>query len=187
MAGVLSKRRAFAVAEFGSGQNGHVFIVAADQHGNDLLAFVESHAANTGCGTAHGADFIFGEADNLTAVAEEHDVMLAVGHGSAHQNVAFKQIDRVDTGSSLVLEVADRCLLDRTVSSGHEDIEVFGVVLIGNRQNSRDFFVVRQFKHIDDRTALRRGRAFGHIPNVEPMQTALRGEAKQHVVGCGHK
>ena len=187
MACVLSQRRTFAVAELSSGQNRHVFVIAADQHGNDLLAFIESHTANAGCGTAHGANFIFGEADNFAVVAKEHDIMLAVGHGSTDQNVAFKQIDGVDTGSSLVLEVADRCLLDRTVSSGHEDIEIFGVILIGDRQNGSDFFVIREFKHIDDRTPLGRGRTLGHIPNVEPVQTALVGEAQQHVVRCSHK
>ena len=124
MACVLSQRRTFAVAELSSGQNRHVFVIAADQHGNDLLAFIESHTANAGCGTAHGANFIFGEADNFAVVAKEHDIMLAVGHGSTDQNVAFKQIDGVDTGSSLVLE---------------------------------------------------------------PVQTALVGEAQQHVVRCSHK
>ena len=96
MTRVFVDRRALAKAVFGRGQH-RLVLVARHQQRDDLLPFFELHAAHTACFTTHRPHVVFVEANRLAGIREQHDVVLAVGNGSANQVVAVIQTDRNNT------------------------------------------------------------------------------------------
>ncbi len=112
--------------------------------------------------------------------------MNSVGDSGPNKIVAFNKVDGDNAGLSLILEIADRRLLDCTVGCCHKYIQVFLEVLVGNRKNHGNFFVVK-FEKVDDRTALGVGRTFRQVPNVEPEHSALIGEAEKNIVCRGNE
>src|SRR5690606_2503010 len=88
MSGVFDDGSAFAVAVLGGGKHALRFVAGHKQR-NDLLRFLEGHAAHATRRTAHGANVVFVETHRLAAVGEQHDVVLAIGKVGADKVVAF--------------------------------------------------------------------------------------------------
>ena len=78
VARVLGDAGALAVAVLSGGQHALLFILG-HQHGDHALAFFEGHAAHAARLAAHRTHIVLVEAHGLAAVAEQHDVVLAVG------------------------------------------------------------------------------------------------------------
>ena len=156
MARVLGDAGALAIAVGRGGQHA-LFLVAGHQHGDHALAVVQHHAAHAARVAAHRAHVVFIEAHRFAAIAEQHDIVLAVRQGRADQVVARIEIDSDDAGLARIAELAERRLLDRTHAGRHEHILVGreNAFFTGQRQHDVDFFAFLQREHVDDRAAAR--------------------------------
>ena len=66
-----------------------LLLVVRDNEGDDGLAFVETHADHPVGRTPHRTEDALGEAGALARIAEEHDVVAAVGDGHADERFAL--------------------------------------------------------------------------------------------------
>jgi hypothetical protein len=113
MACVFRNAGAFAVTVFGGGQHAGagasvVFsafdFCSATNMAMTLCVVFDHHAAHATGATTQGTHIVFVKAHGFAAVAEQHHVVLAVGEGSADQEVALVQIDSDDAAFAWVVE-----------------------------------------------------------------------------------
>src|SRR3989344_4505136 len=116
----LGHRRSLAVATLGGSENLRVGF--RNQHGDDFLAFRQTHATHTASGTAHGADFAFLEANHLAAVGEHHHFAGAVSYGSGDQGVIFVQLEGDQARAARTAELHQRRLLHSAFGRSHKDV-----------------------------------------------------------------
>src|SRR5690606_38474791 len=155
----LLHRGALAVAVFRGGQN--LRTLPGNQHGHQTLPFGQAHTAHTAGGTAHRPDVGLLETGHLAAVGEQHDLLAAIGQGSADQDVALVQIQRDQTNTALTTELRQRGLLHGAVGGGHEHVPALGVLLY--RQHGGDELALFQRQQVDQRPAAGGTRGLGDL------------------------
>ena len=99
MAGVFANGCAFAKAIFGCCEHRLRFRFS-NQHRNDALSIVQTHAANAAGCSAHGSDVVFIEAHGLCRIGKKHHIMGAIGDSRTDEKISVVQIDRNDAGLS---------------------------------------------------------------------------------------
>ena len=133
--------------------------------------------------------FVRWAADDHGTIVSRIDIVRAVRQRCTDQEVTFIQVDGDDAGFARIGKFIKRRFFHRAHSSGHEDIAVVreGPCIACQWQHHRDFFSLLQRKHVHNGATSRPTGAFGHFPNLEPVESPAIGKAQYVVVGVGNE
>src|ERR1700694_2833362 len=152
MTGVLDDRRSFAVTIFGRRQH-RLLLVFGDEHANDRLAAIEAHPAHAVRIAAHRPHVGFLETHRLSAGAEQHHIVLAVGERGADQEITVVEIDGDDARRTRPREFRQWRLFHGALGSRHEHETVLHEFL--DRKDCGDLLVLEERHEVDDRLVSR--------------------------------
>src|SRR5581483_1828576 len=153
-----------------------------DRHADDVIAFIEIHAAHAISGTAHRTNILFVEADSLAFVRGEEDDLVAVRNGSGHQLVVFVDADGDNAARHYVGKILERCFLNSTVTGGEEDVLAF-LFQIAHLEHGTHGFAGLQRDQVADVLALSGSADVRNFIHFQPVHTPRVGEDKNVGVG----
>src|SRR6185437_9876707 len=153
-------------------------------HADDVIVFVQVHAAHSVRGAAHGAHILFVEADAHAFLRGQEDDLVAVGHAGVHQFVIFINADGDDAARHHVAEVLERGLLDRAVAGGEENVLAL-FLQVAAFQHGAHALARLQSHQVADVLALAGGAYVRHLVHLEPVNPPGVGEDEDVGVSGG--
>src|SRR5690554_7934753 len=69
----------------------HLIPVFGNYQSDNFLTFRHTDTAHSTCGSAHGANIALMETNHLAATIKEHNVLLTISSGRAHQTITLVQ------------------------------------------------------------------------------------------------
>ena len=161
------------------------------EHGeaDDLVAFLQLHAAHADAGTALGLARVgSGEADRLARVRGEENLLILVQQAHADQPVAaaFDEAHRVFSVRRDIGEGIHRVAPDHTLFGRKDDVELAPLRLVLRQgEHVGHALVLAQRQQVDHRAALGGRATFGQLPHLHAIDAARIGEEQHRVVGAG--
>ncbi len=154
-------------------------------HGDDLVLIQEVHADYAHGGAASVAHVGLVEADALTELSHQDDVVLVVGQLDLDELVVLAKVDSCEAVLADVLVIGDLCLFNYAAPGGHEEVLIILIFLDGNHGGNLLFGL--QLQEVYNRGAASRARALGNLIGLHAIYAAhVREEHKVVVRGRHH-
>jgi len=146
---------------------------------------LQPDSTDAGRGAPRCPNGVLGEAYRFAVVADQKDVVIAVGQGGSDQPVVFAQVGGDDATAQGTGERGQLNLLDDAVLGGHDHVAV--VTEFVHRHDDVDFLFRLQFQQVDDRAPARGARTLRELVDLEPVNPSEAGEAQDRVMAAGHE
>ena len=165
-----------------------LWVVDYDHSYYSIVAFIEAHTANTGRGTAHGADLVLIEANGTAISVGENQLVVTIGQANIYYLISFYDIDgnhTIGTWTGVSLQAS---LLHGTIL-GSEDyiVAVDELCVIQSLQSEECIHLVIALyvEEVLDGTTLRVAVALWNLVALQPVAAALLGEEQHGLVHGG--
>ncbi len=176
--GFRHARFGFGLFQFGFG---FLRIFRRRRHADNIIAFVEIHAAHTVGRAAHRAHIGFVEADGLAIVGGEEDDLGAIGQRGAHQFIA---LINADSDNAARHHVGKLGLLHRAVARGEENESALFFQIAHSEHGAHRLAGLQRYQvaHV---LALAGGAHVRDFINLQPEHASGVGENENVGVGRG--
>ena len=132
--------------------------------------------------TSHGANQVLVKPQRLTRTGHQHNAVAARGQPNADEGIALIQTTGNDAGRTGASKGHQRYLFDHAAGCGHADETILTHVILGQRQDCRNFFITQPLEHIDHRAATGRSAGLRNLVDLEPIQSTAIGKQQNGVV-----
>src|SRR5262249_48300995 len=128
----------------------------------------------------HRSNFLFLEADRLSAARAKNDLAAPIGDRDANQPIIVPQVHCDDAVAAWTREGGERCFLDRALARRHED-EMILVVLFDGEERV-DLSALLEWQEAHHGLAARAAACQRQLIDLDPIDLAAVREAQDRVM-----